>query len=199
MAPWRLEPTLDAAASAAAVAAAALCLHCGVHRLQHGSREAPLEHFLPWVSLVAAYAALAAHAVAASQREHTRMPRLSRRQLFAVLSCVITLWLYYVPVNLLLPLGTACVGRCRHFIRPSIGWLGAGLDRWFGPVDLADDQWRDFRSNAPLLAAVGGLHLLLGRLSRRLGAERRAAVVAIASVAFAVAIHGERCRDDAHK
>ena len=188
---------MDIASGAVAIA---LSVHSAVHKLRTGSVAlAPFESFIPLCGCAAAYAALGLHAYAArKQTHHQKMPRLSRRHLMALLSFVVTLWFYYIPVNLVLPLGDACVGRCRQFVRPSSSWLGVVLDHWMGPADLDDDQWRDFRSNAPVLLVVGALHLLAGICFRRLRPEHRATAAAVAAVAFVTILHGDSSHDTMH-
>ena len=176
---------------ASAAVAIALSVHSAVHKITAGSLAlAPFELHVPWCGCFAAYAALGLHAHSARQLTHHRMARLSGRHLAALLSFVVTLWFYYIPVNLVLPLSDNCIGHCRRFVRPSSGWLGVALDRWIGPADLADDQWRDFRSNAPLLVGVAALHLIAGACFRRLRPERRATATAVMAIGFVTILHG---------
>ena len=46
--------------------------------------------------------------------------------------------------------------RCTHYLR----------DSWIGSMDLADDQWREFRNNIPILIAASISFLLISRSVR---------------------------------
>ena len=71
---------------AAAVLATGVTLQCVIHRYWYGLQvQGPYEAILPWCSYAAGYLAIGSHVVAASRQEHTRMPRLKRQELFALL------------------------------------------------------------------------------------------------------------------
>jgi hypothetical protein len=142
--------------------------------------------FIPACTLAASYAALASHSWAASHssQQSPGMKRLEPRELGVLLATLLTLWFYYVPVHILLPLSDACVGRCRRFLQ------GSSFSR--GPVDLSDDQWRSFRESARFMLALAVGHVLLSRSARRLSPGARHTALAAFSVVFLLVAHGVR-------
>ena len=184
MAPFAwLAPSLLAIASIGA-------LHSAIRKASTGlDASGAIDSLIAPCSLAAAYAALLSHAVAARRADAcTGMPRLSPRELGVLIGVVVVLWLYFVPVHLLLPLSAECTAsvHCRRHLRSS-----QLLPAW--PVDLADDQWRSFREGLPTTLALATAHVLFGRLAQAvLAPSARDAAAAAFSVAFVLVVHGGR-------